>query len=148
MKKTLAFLLAVLMLISLAACSKPAQTKPVADIYSAIETSVALPEMLPLADEYIRNYYGIDTASLDEYIFRIASDVVRADTVILVRIKGDKTEVRDALELILKQKLAEMQNYLPDQYEIAKKSKVEVSGDLVTLVISPDRDAIYKIING
>ena len=80
-------------------------------------------------------------------MFSIAADAARADTVILMRVKGDKKAVVDALTLILNQKLAEMENYIPEQYQIVKKSAVVENGDLVSLVISPDRDAIYDIIN-
>ncbi|MEA4822591.1 MAG: DUF4358 domain-containing protein [Clostridiaceae bacterium] len=146
MKNT--FLVCALCLMLLfSACTATAPSKPVADIYASIESAGLLPEMLTLDNDYIQNYYAIDLSSVDEHVFSIASDVVRADTVILLRVTGDKTAVKDALTLILNQKLAEMENYLPEQYQIVKKSSVVVNGDLVSLVISPDRDAIYDIIN-
>ena len=141
----LAALLCLMFLFS--ACTAAAPTAPVSEIYASIESAGLLPEMVTLNDDYIQSYYAIDLSGAQEYVFSIAADAARADTVILMHVKGDKKAVVDALTLILNQKLAEMENYIPEQYQIVKKSAVVENGDLVSLVISPDRDAIYDIIN-
>ena len=150
MKRFAAFSIAVLLLVSLftgcAAQNGAKNARPVKEIYADIEALDVLPEMLTLDDEYIENYFGIDLSTVSEQIFSISGEVVRADMVILVRVKGDKQPVKEALGLILSQKAAEMQNYLPDQYEIVKKASVEELGDLVYLVVSPERDAIVELI--
>jgi len=143
---SVAFLLFVSLFAGCAAQNSAKSDRPVKEIYADIEVLDVLPEMLTLDDEYIENYFGIDLSTVSEQIFSISGEVVRADMVILVRVKGDKQPVKDALELILSQKAAEMQNYLPDQYEIVKKASVEELGDLVYLVVSPERDAIVDLI--
>ncbi len=51
-----------------------------------------------------------------------------------------------ALQTVIDQKRSEMENYLPDQFQIVDKSSVQVQGNYVYLVISEQADAIRQII--
>ena len=54
--------------------------------------------------------------------------------------------LQEVLETIITQKKLELENYLPEQFEIVEKSKVETSGAYVYLVISEERNTIIEII--
>lgn len=117
-------------------------------IYENISSQVTLHSMVSMPDDFITNYYGVDTSVLDEYVFAMSEDATSAETVIVMKTK-DTSKVdglTTALQMVIDEKKAEMQNYLPEQYEIVSKSEVKVSGSYVYLVISEQADTITNII--
>ena len=124
------------------------EKKTLSEVYEEIAETVELPAMITLNDEYISNYYGIDLESLDEYLFINAEEIIYADTIILMKAKDETSvpELEELLETIITQKKLELENYLPEQFKIVEKSKVESSATYVYLVISDERDTILKII--
>lgn len=121
-----------------------------AAIYEEIQKQVELPEMYEADDDFLSNYYGIDTAVLESYVFASADDAALADSVVILKVKEgeDVSVLSDALSMVRDQKAAEMQNYIPAQYEIVAKSEVQVRGNVVYLVISEDAEKIEGIIEG
>ena len=128
--------------------SNPVETKSVSDIYAEIETSVTLYSPFCWDDDYISNYYGIDVSTLDEYVFSISEDATSAEAVIIMKAKdaSDIAALSDCLQVVVDEKKNEMENYLPEQFEIVKKSSVQTKDNYVWLVISENADAITKII--
>lgn len=124
------------------------EAKPIADIYDDITKSVTLVSPFCWDDEYISNYYGIDTASLEEYVFSISEDATSAETVIIMKAKegSDLAALSDCLQMVVDEKKNEMENYLPEQFAIVEKSSVKTVNQYVYLVISENNDAITKII--
>ena len=49
-------------------------TKSIDDIYQEIEQTVSLQSPQRMDDDFISNYYGIDAALLDEYVFSMSED--------------------------------------------------------------------------
>ena len=119
-----------------------------AAIFAEIQKQVELPEMYEADDDFLSNYYGIDTGVLDSYVFASADDAALADSVVILKVKEgeDVSVLSDALSMVRDQKAAEMQNYIPAQYEIVAKSEVQVRGNVVYLVISGDAEKIEGII--
>ena len=128
--------------------SNQVETKSVSDIYTEIETSVTLYSPFCWDDDYISNYYGIDVSTLDEYVFSISEDATSAEAVIIMKAKdaSDIAALSDCLQVVVDEKKNEMENYLPEQFEIVKKSSVQTKDNYVWLVISENADAITKII--
>lgn len=124
------------------------EEKNLSEIYVEIEEAIELPEMIALNDDYISNYYGIDLGTLEEYLFTNAEEIIYADTVILMKAKDEASVsgLQEVLETIITQKKLELENYLPEQFKIVEKSKVETSGAYVYLVISEERNTILEII--
>ncbi len=124
--------------VTTAAEQDTAESKSLSDIYAEIEEKAELPKMVVLNDNYIANYFGIDLAALEEYVFANAEEVIYADTVIIMKAKPetDKEVLKDALNTLIEHKKAELENYLPEQFKIVEKSEVQISGDYVYLVIS------------
>ncbi len=119
-----------------------------ASIYAAVGNQVALPSMIEGDDNFISNYYGINPADLDGYVFASAEDPTLADSVIIMKAKsGDGAErIVAALNTVIEQKAVEMENYLPEQYAIVAKSSVKTEGDYIYLVISAEADSIESVI--
>ncbi|MCR4814114.1 MAG: DUF4358 domain-containing protein [Lachnospiraceae bacterium] len=121
-----------------------------ADCYKAIQEKIALPEMYLADDEYIMNYYGIDTAKLSDYTFASCTDPTRTDTVILMELKdeADADEIEACLNLYLEQMEAEMENYNPAANELVKASSVRRNGNRIDLIICEDRESALALADG
>lgn len=128
----------------------PAQgsQKSVNDIYQEIESSISLNSPMLVPDDFIMNYYGIDVSTLDEYVFSMSEAAISAETVVILKAKdaGSTGALSASLQTVIDQKRSEMENYLPDQFQIVDKSSVQVKGNYVYLVISEQADAISRII--
>ncbi len=122
--------------------------KSVAGIYEEIGQKVALNAPMVVPDDFIANYYGIDVSTLDEYVFSMSEAAISAETVVILKAKdsGSTGTLSAALQTVIDQKRSEMENYLPDQFQIVDKSSVQVQGNYVYLVISEQADAIRQII--
>lgn len=152
MKKCL--VAAVLMLLTgvlLIGCGsgKKEVTAGAADIYADIQSQVSLAPMLEYDSDYIYNLYGIDTALLDDFIFVEAEDGLKVDAVVLMKIneETDVEAVKESLNTVIEQKKSTMNNYIPEQYEIACNAVLESEGNFVYLVISKDVDQIKEVID-
>lgn len=122
--------------------------KPVQEIYEEIAQSVELHSPVSMADSFISNYYGINPDKLEEYVFVMSEEATSAETVAIMKVKeeGDVENIKAALQVLVDEKRGEMEDYLPDQFEIVDKSEVKAKGNYVYLVISEQADAITKII--
>ena len=120
----------------------------VAEVYREIEQGVELKSPASMDDEFIQNYYGINAAALEEYVFSMSEDAAQAEAVILMKVKdeGDLDEIEGSLQAVVEEKKNEMENYIPEQFAIVEKSKVVRRGSYIWLVISENADAITETI--
>ena len=117
------------------------------DIYSQIEQQVDLNSPMTVPEEFIANYFGIDVSEAEDYLFVMSEMATSAETIVIVKAgAADKQALIDSLQAVIDQKAAEMENYLPDQYDIVSRSAVQQTGDYVWLVISENDEAIKEII--
>lgn len=124
------------------------EAKAITEIYEDITKTVTLYSPFCWDDEFISNYYGIDVSSLEEYVFSMSEDATSAETIIIMKAK-DATSVSslsDCLQVVVDEKRNEMENYLPEQFEIVEKSSVQTQNNYVWLVISENADTITNII--
>ena len=127
-----------------------AEPKTPEEMYEQILKEAELPEMVLGDDEYILNYYGIDPKTLDGYVFAAADSAILADAVIILKAKeeGSVEKLAESLRNIKEWKEAEMENYAPDAYKVAKASEVRTEGKYVWLVMSEQSGKIEDIIRG
>lgn len=117
------------------------------DIYSQIEQQVSLNSPMTVPEEFIASYFGIDVSTAEDYLFVMSEMATSAETIVILKpAAAGKQAAIDSLQMVLDQKAAEMENYLPDQYDIVSRSSVQQTGDYVWLVISENAGAIRSII--
>lgn len=129
--------------------SQNVELKSVKDIYTTV-SAMAEGTLTELDPQYLSNYYGIDTADLDEYVFA-QSDTPEssAETIIIIKSKDTSKfdDYKTSFENYKKQKSQELTNYnLPDQAKLVDKSKVVEKGNYLYLVISKNADEIIDTI--
>lgn len=124
------------------------EAKTIDEIYDEITASVELYSPFCWDDEFITNYYGIDITSLEEYVFSMSEEATSAETIIIMKAKDAATvsDLSDCLQMVVDEKKNEMENYLPEQFDIVAKSSVQTKDNYVWLVISENADAIITII--
>ena len=133
--------LALAALCLLTACGKTAAAH--ADLQKLYDTIVAregFPEMLPASDNELRNFYGIDPDACPQAIVALCDDGLRVDEIWLLE-AGSEDAAKALLSLAesrIQQVCRETENYLPDQYAVAKQSQALRIGSSVALFISPE----------
>lgn len=122
--------------------------KTIDEIYQEIEQTVSLYSPQCMDAEFISNYYGIDVTTLEEYVFSMSEDAAQAETVIIMKVKdaGELESFAECLQTVADDKKSEMQDYIPEQYAIVEKSKVQTRDNYVWLIISENADAISDVI--
>lgn len=122
--------------------------KSIGEIYQEIEETVALKSPQCMDDDFISNYYGIDASSLEDYVFSMSEDAAQAETIIIMKAKSsdDLEGLKDCLQTVVDEKKNEMENYIPEQFSIVEKSKVQTKDNYVWLVISDNADTVSDII--
>lgn len=118
------------------------------DIYNTITQTVTLNSPMIVPDNFISNYYGIDVSTLEDYVFSMSEAAISAETIVILKAKdGVSTEnLAACLQVVIDQKKSEMENYLPEQFQIVERSSVQIKDSYVYLVISEQADAISQII--
>ncbi|SFG16490.1 DUF4358 domain-containing protein [Oribacterium sp. WCC10] len=116
------------------------------DIYNKV--TGLLPGMVTVDANYISNYYGIDASQLEGYVFAMAEDVTKADTVAILEAKdaASVSTLVGQLSAVQQQKAQELQDYMPEQYQIVAASAVKTLGKYVYLVMSSNSAAIEQTI--
>ncbi len=136
-------------LISGCGSSDSGLTATTKEVYNSIVSSVELEPMFENDDDYLYNYYGIDASLLEEYVFVEAQDGLKVETVVLLKVNEDSevTSLRENLENIVSQRKGAMNNYIPEEYDIACNAVIDASGNFIYLVMSENVDEIVKIID-
>ncbi len=123
-----------------ASSQEEAMPKSVSEIYEEIGQTVSLksPQCMD----------GIDTAVLEEYVFSMSEDAAQAETIILMKVKNteDLEGFAECLQTIVDEKKNEMENYIPEQFAIVEKSKVQTKDPYIWLIISENADEITDVI--
>lgn len=118
------------------------------EVYDKIQASVELNSPMEVPDQFLENTYGIDINTLDDHFVSVSEAAISAETIALMRVEDSNAfaAAKDALNVLLEEKAMEMENYLPEQYEIVKKAEVKEKGSFLYLIISENSDAITKIV--
>ena len=164
MRQITSLALAALLTLSLAACGgKSAQTQDLSPeertaLYqNAIEgardqeTNEAVPVVISEDGDMaslILPMLGITAENTTSYAAAVSAMNVRAYGVAAVMpAAGKEEEVRDGLEHFVESQQQSFEQYLADQYEIAKNARLETLADgTLLLVMCPDQDAVFDSI--
>ena len=151
MKKRIVILTLLAALLLLPACGKKAESAaPKADLAALYAELTALPdapEMVPVSEKRMVNYYGIDPAACPQAMISRCSDGLRADEIWLVEAQNDEaaSKIKELAEARVTLVGQETENYLPDQYAVVKQAKIIQNGSSVGLFISPQADKMAEL---
>lgn len=144
MKKMIAMLLALCLMLSVAACG--AKAEPVSVDLEAMYESFGpyLPEMYFMDEVTLLNFLGVDVADCAQYKIALCAEGMDADEIWLIEAKDDAAleKLQQLAETRIEAKLGEAAFYVPDQYAIIEKAEVVVIGRYIALLVSPDVDTL------
>lgn len=143
MKKILALMLCILML-SLTACGGKESAKS-ADLNALYDTLTAdLPQMLPMDEETMLNFQGIEIADCVQAKVAICAEGLRADEIWLIEAKDEAAleKLQALAEARIQAKGEETVSYNPEQYAVVQEAQVFTEGNYLFLLVSPDVDAL------
>lgn len=151
MKKIIALLLATVFV--LCGCGGQSADEPpvnvdVAELYTKLE-AVGMPEMVDINADMMLSLYGIEQADVKQAKVTVCSDGLRADEVWLIEaVDADAAaRLKTLAQNRLSQKDAESVTYSPEQNAIVKKALLQVEGNYLFFITSPDVDRMTGVVN-
>ena len=163
MKRFAVLFLAIILILSAAACGdnndnsnnnnngnsvSANKNVELSTIMTDIESKVTLPEMAVYTDvEDMLDIYGIKESDIKQFVAQVNADGLAQDEIVIVEaVNAESAEsVRERLQKRYDNKLSQNENYNPTQAAIIKACKVEVNGNFVSLIVSPNAEKITEI---
>ena len=143
MKKILALVLCILMLI-LTACGGKESPKS-ADLSALYDNLTAsMPQMLPMDEETMLNFQGIEIADCVQAKVAICAEGLRGDEIWRIEAKDDAAleKMQARAEARIQAKGEETVSYNPEQYAVVQEAEVFTVGNYLFLLVSPDADTL------
>lgn len=164
MKKIIAFILTMLMLLSITACGGADNTtgstgstngnndatKPtvaqlnLAETYTAITANANMPDMYNVTAEQMLDLYGIRAEYCSQAVVYLCVNSLRTDEIWLLEAK-DAAAMETLKGLVnsrIEQKDAESITYSPEQNAVVKAAQIIEAGNYLVMIVSPDAAAI------
>ena len=143
MKQIISLCLAVLLLLSAAACGSKEPAAPtlkegvtLQDLMDTLSEEYGFAMPAPLDDMILSDLLDIDPGDVEEYAGYITMVNVSSDNLIAVKAKEGKAEdIQKKLEARRDFEVSSFEMYLQDQYDKAQAGKVFAVGDYVFLVM-------------
>ena len=153
MKKWICIALIAVLALALTACggkkeaAAPAAEVKLADVLKSFNLSEE--GMMNLSEEDMSDIYGIEAADMKQFAAAVNNSGIKADEIVLVEaVDADAAgRVKQALENRLQSKLNELENYLPEEYAVAKACSVEAAGNFVSMIVAPNAADLVKLYN-
>jgi len=153
MKKFISVILAVVMVMSFAACGSKKDNAntlkegtTLADVIAAVDakfaekygsdyTAVAMG--MPIEEMYLNDFLELDSSTYEEFAGSISMSMTNSDAFFVIKAKDGKTEqVQKAMEKRLADLVAQYEFYpVSGSFERAKSGEVYVKGDYVFLIV-------------
>ena len=146
MKKIISLILALVLMLSLAACGGSKAAEPVSVDVAALYESYSqyMPDMFYPDEDTLLNFLGVEASDCAQYKIAICAEGMRSDEVWLIEAKDQAAleNLRTLAQTRIQSKLDETVTYAPDQYVIVEKAQILENGLYLALLISPDVDAL------
>lgn len=117
------------------------------EIMSEMEKQATLSDMMELIESDLLDIYGIESSDAAQFCGCILGDGISPDEIVMIKAANEDAaqRVRQSLENRLQNKINEAKGYNPDAYALMQKSKVSIKGVYVSMIVSPEQDALVSI---
>ncbi len=149
MKMATRVIVLLLALLCLAGCGQPAAEAPdFQAVYDSMTAVADMPDMVVVPNDKGEFLFGIAPGDCRQEIVAICQDSLLADELWLI--EATDKEAADRIEALaqnrLQQKAAELENYLPEQYQVVQQGQLSREGNCVVLLISPQAKELAKLL--
>lgn len=149
MKRIISFFLtlaAAVLLLSGCAKSAPKEAN-LSQVMKSMKQKITNTQMMELTADDLMPNYGIDKKDVRQFASYVDSTGTKGDEILLFQ--GTDSQAAGRITGKLKdryhQKEVEMKDYLPAEYAMLQKCKVEQSGDYVAMIVSPQHEKLEQI---
>ena len=145
MKKVISLMLALMLVLSLAACGGKEEETVSVDVNALYESyGQYMPDMFFPDEDTMMNFLGVSGEDCVQYKVAICAEGMRADEVWLMEAKDASAleNLKQLAQTRVEAKLEETVTYAPDQYVVVEKAVILTQGNYLALLISPDVDAL------
>lgn len=149
MKMATRVIVLLLALLCLAGCGQPAAEAPdFQAVYDSMTAVADMPDMVVVPNDKGEFLFGIAPGDCRQEIVAICQDSLLADELWLI--EATDKEAADRIEALaqnrLQQKAAELENYLPEQYQVVQQAQLSREGNCVVLLVSPLAKELAKLL--
>lgn len=150
MKRFICALFAILMIVSLCACSEQTSGNTATDIASVKEqiiNDLKMDGTMDIPASRLLDLYGIEEEWIADSQCFVTMEGVFPDEVIMLRAKDKDSvsKIQEKLEARLNEVKVQSQSYDPENYAIAQECKVITDDTVVALFLSPQHSKMEKI---
>lgn len=148
MKKTVLLLITFLLAAGLCACGQKTAPAPnMEERFESIQKAAADTQMLVVPPDKCLILYGIAKEDCTQELVAICQNSLRADEYWLIEAVDSAAadRIEASAKARLEQKLAELESYLPEQYQVVKQARLLRTGNCVVLLISPQAEELAKL---
>ena len=148
-KKLLCLCMTLLVMLGVTACSSSQKTADLPKVMEDMKASMENKDMMDLDESDLMSYYGIEASQVKQFAVYIDSTGIKGDEIILIEgIDADAAKsIKEKIDARYQEKENTMKTYQPEEYAVLKKSKVEQSGNYITIIDSPQGDDLKEIYN-
>lgn len=117
------------------------------ELFSTIETTVDLPDMVDVSEDFLESNLGISDDSYDSAVYYIMAMGASCEEIIIVRAKDDTSasDIYEKLETWLSYVEKSAHNYLTEYLPMISNAMLRRDGLTVSLVISDHVSQIESI---
>lgn len=147
MKKLLILILTLMLSVTMFGCGKAKEVN-LTETYAQMTAGIDIPEMTTVSTEdALMSYYGINSADVKQCVAYICSTGIDADEIVLIEAVDENAadRIKISLDNRYSSQLARYKDYLPDQAAVIEACEVTQKGNYVSMIISPDAEAMVKI---
>lgn len=150
MKRFICALFAILMIVSLCACSEQTSGNTATDIASVKEqiiNDLKMDGTMDIPASRLLDLYGIEEEWIADSQCFVTMEGVFPDEVIMLRAKDKDSvsKIQEKLEARLNEVKVQSQSYDPENYAIAQECMVITDDTVVALFLSPQHSKMEKI---
>ncbi len=157
MKKIIALLLCLLMVLSLTACGDNSEgasddntNNVTVDVQKIYNDCIALMnEMVPLDADMMLDFCGIKAEDCVKAFVAISSDGLLTDEIWVIEVVDDAAAKRilDNTDKRLEAKAEESITYSPVQYAVVQKAQVIRKGNYIAMLVAPNVDELKAVVD-
>ena len=136
-------------MLGVTACSSSQKTADLPKVMEDMKAIMENKDMMDLDESDLMSYYGIEASQVKQFAVYIDSTGIKGDEIILIEgIDADAAKsIKEKIDARYQEKENTMKTYQPEEYAVLKKSKVEQSGNYISLIVSPQGDDLKEIYN-
>lgn len=121
-----------------------------ADLPAVMETmkqKITNTQMMDLSTKDLKPNFGIDEKDVKQFAAYVDSTGTKGDEILLFEGTDDGAagRIEEKLNDRHHQKEIEMKNYLPEEYAMLQKCKVERDGNFIAMIVSPQQEDLKQI---